>query len=129
MLICLSEEEFSEVARTMAFGLAATVERWTNIATQQLTEARNCINRLAAALETRDTEIRRLRAHTGNVNMPHDYELNEGRVDTPIPSQQGGSVLPKWVKILGSGEVVARAGEEADEAEYVVPLYLPTDYS
>jgi hypothetical protein len=30
---------------------------------------------------------------------------------------------------LGSGEVVARAGEEADEAEYVVPLYLPTDYS
>jgi hypothetical protein len=61
--------------------------------------------------------------------MPHDYELNEGCVNTPIPSQQGGSVLPKWIKILGSGEVVARAGEDADEAEYVVPLYLPTDYS
>jgi hypothetical protein len=128
-LICLSEEEFSEVTRTVAFGLAATVERRTNIAAQQITEARNRINRLAAALETRDSEIRRLRAHAGNVNMPHDYELNEGHVDTPIPSQQGGSMLPKWIKILGSGEVVARAGEDADEAEYMVPLYLPTDYS
>jgi hypothetical protein len=51
-LIHLSEEEFSEVARTVAFGLAATVERWTNIAAQQIAKARNCINRLAAALET-----------------------------------------------------------------------------
>jgi len=38
-------------------------------------------------------------------------------------------VLPRWIKILGSREVVMRAGEEADEAEYVVPLYLPTNYS
>jgi hypothetical protein len=113
----------------VAFGLAATVERRTNIAAQQITEARNHINRLAAALETRDSEIRCLRARAGNVNMPHDYELNEGCVDAPIPSQQGGSVLPKWIKILGSREVVARAGEDADEAEYVVPLYLPADYS
>jgi hypothetical protein len=113
----------------VAFGLAATVERQTTIAAQQITEARNHINRLVAALETQDSKIRRLRACAGNVNMPHDYELNEGHVDTPIPSQQGGSVLPKWIKILGSGEVVARAGEDADEAEYVVPLYLPTDYS
>jgi hypothetical protein len=128
-LIRLSEEEFSEVARTVAFGLASTVERRTAIAAQQLSAARERINRLAAALETRDTEIRRLRARAGNIDIPHDYELNNGRIDTPIPSQRGGSVLPKWIKILGSGEVVARAGEEADEAEYVVPLYLPTDYS
>jgi hypothetical protein len=38
-LIRLSEEEFSEVARTVALGLAATVERRTNIAAQQITEA------------------------------------------------------------------------------------------
>jgi hypothetical protein len=113
----------------VAFGLASTVERRTAIAAQQLSAARERINRLAAALETRDTEIRRLRARAGNVNMPHDYELNDGRIDTPIPSQHGGSVLPRWIKILGSREVVAQAGEEADEAEYVVPLYLPTDYS
>jgi hypothetical protein len=61
--------------------------------------------------------------------MLHDYELNCRQIDTPIPSQQGGSVITKWIKILGSGEVVARAGEDPDELEYVVPLYLPTDYS
>jgi hypothetical protein len=38
-LIRLSEEEFIEVARTVAFGLAATVERRTNIAAQQIAEA------------------------------------------------------------------------------------------
>ena len=53
MLIRLSEEEFSEVARTVAFGLTATVERRTNIAAQQITEARNRINRLAAARDPR----------------------------------------------------------------------------
>src|SRR5216683_741010 len=30
---------------------------------------------------------------------------------------------------MGNGEVVARAGERADEPEYVVSLYLPSDYS
>jgi hypothetical protein len=61
--------------------------------------------------------------------MPHNYKLNNRQIDTPIPSQQGGSMLLRWIKILRSGEVVAQAGEEADKAEYMVPLYLPTDYS
>src|SRR5216683_742820 len=30
---------------------------------------------------------------------------------------------------MGNGEVVARAGESANEPEYVVSLYLPSDYS
>jgi hypothetical protein len=61
--------------------------------------------------------------------MPHDFELNNGRIDAQIPSQQGGNVLAKWIKVLGSGEVVARVGEDPDEPEYVVPLHLMTDYS
>ena len=61
--------------------------------------------------------------------MPHDFELNNGRIDAQIPLQQGGNVLAKWIKVLGSGEVVARAGEDPDEPEYVVPLHLATDYS
>jgi len=61
--------------------------------------------------------------------MLHDYELNCRQIDTPIPSQQEGSVITKWIKILGSGEVVAQAGEDPNESEYVVPLYLPIDYS
>jgi len=61
-LIRLSGDEFSEIARTVAYGLAATVERCTTIAAQQLTATRTRINHLAGALETRDEEIRRLRA-------------------------------------------------------------------
>ena len=30
---------------------------------------------------------------------------------------------------MGNGEVVARAGERVDEPEYMVSLYLPSDYS
>jgi hypothetical protein len=37
--------------------------------------------------------------------------------------------VAKWVKMLGSGEVITQAGEDPDEPEYVVPLYLSTDYS
>jgi hypothetical protein len=33
---------------------------------------------LAVALETWDTKICRLRACAGNVNMPHNYKLNNG---------------------------------------------------
>jgi hypothetical protein len=128
-LICLSGDEFSEIACTVAYGLAATVERRTTIAAQQLTAARTRINHLAGALETCDEEIRRLRARAGNTNMPHDFELNNGRIDAQIPLQQGGNVLAKWIKVLGSGEVVARAGEDPNEPEYVVPLHLSTDYS
>ena len=113
----------------VAYGLAATVERRTTIATQQLTTTRTHINHLVVALETCDEEICCLRAREGHANMPHDFELNNGRIDAQIPSQQGGNVLAKWIKILGSGEVVERAGEDPDEPEYVVPLHLATDYS
>jgi hypothetical protein len=105
------------------------VERRTTIAAQQLTAAHTQINHLAGALKTRDEEIRHLRARAGNANMPHDFELNNGHIDAQIPSQQGGNVLAKWIKVLGSGEVVTRAGEDPDEPEYVVPLHLSTDYS
>jgi hypothetical protein len=61
--------------------------------------------------------------------MPHDFELNNGRINAQIPSQQRGNVLARWIKILRSGEVIAWAGEDPDKPEYMVPLYLSTDYS
>ena len=128
-LIRLSGDEFSEIACTVAYGLAATVERCTTIAAQQLTAARTRINHLVGALKTRDKEIRHLQARAETTNMPHDFKLNNRHIDAQIPSQQGGNVLAKWIKVLRSGEVVARAGEDPDEPEYVVPLHLSTDYS
>jgi hypothetical protein len=61
--------------------------------------------------------------------MLHNFKLNNGCIDAQIPSQQGGNVLARWIKVLGSGEVIVRAGEDPNEPEYVVPLYLSTDYS
>jgi hypothetical protein len=43
--------------------------------------------------------------------------------------QQGGNILAKWIKVLGSGEVITQAGEDPNEAEYVVSLFLTTNYS
>jgi hypothetical protein len=61
--------------------------------------------------------------------MPHDFELNNGCIDAQIPSQQGGNILARWIRVLGSGEVIARVGKDPNEPEYVVPLHLSTDYS
>jgi hypothetical protein len=90
----------------VAYGLAATVEQRTTIATQQLTATCSRINHLAGALETRDEEICCLQARAGNANMLHDFELNNGHIDAQIPLQQGGNMLARWIKILGSGEVI-----------------------
>jgi hypothetical protein len=128
-LICLSGDEFSKIAQTVAYGLAATVERCTTIAAQQLTAAHTRINHLVGALKTHNKEICHLRARAGHTNMPHNFKLNNRCVDAQIPLQQGGNVLAKWIKVLGSGEVVTRAGEDPDKPEYVVPLHLTTDYS
>src|SRR6266851_4924285 len=61
--------------------------------------------------------------------MPPGFERNRGRVDIQVSSYGGENVIAKWIRIMGNREVVARAGEHADEAEYVVSLYLPSDYS
>jgi hypothetical protein len=122
-LIRLSRDEFSKIARTVAYGLVATVERCTTIA------ARTHINHLAGALKTRDEEIHCLRARAGHANMPHNFKLNNGHVDAQIPLQQGGNVLAKWIKVLGSGEVIAPVGEDPNKPEYMVPLHLVTNYS
>jgi hypothetical protein len=128
-LIRLSGDKFTKIACTVAYGLAATVEQHTTITAQQLTATRTCINYLTGALETCDEEICHLRARVGNANMPHDFELNNGHIDAQIPLQQAGNVLARWIKVLGSGEVIVQAGEDPDEPEYVVLLYLSTDYS
>src|SRR6266851_7060382 len=61
--------------------------------------------------------------------MPPDFECNGGRVDIQVSSHGGENIIAKWIQVIGNGEVVARAGEHANEPEYVDYLYLPSDYS
>jgi len=50
-------------------------------------------------------------------------------VDIQVSSHNGENVIAWWIRVIGNGEVVARAGEHADKLEYVVSLFLPADYS
>ncbi len=61
--------------------------------------------------------------------MPPNYERNGGRVDIQVSSHSGENVIARWIRLMGNGEVVARAGETDNEPEYMVSLYLPSDYS
>ena len=61
--------------------------------------------------------------------MPPEYEQNQGRLNIQIADSEGRTVVARWIWRMGNGEVLARAGEEEDEPEYVVSLYLESDYS
>ena len=61
--------------------------------------------------------------------MPPTYERNNRHVDVWVPSIKGGDVVIWWIHIARGEEVVARAGEHQNKAEYMVPLFLSSDYS
>ena len=125
----MEDEELTDTARAVSFGLCTTIRRRTAIAQQHLAESRANVNRLQGIVDQREAEIRRLRNRARNVEMPGTFERNNGRVNAQIPDQAGNLILATWIRIMGNGEVLARAGEHGDEPEYVVSLYLDPDYS
>jgi hypothetical protein len=50
-------------------------------------------------------------------------------VDIQVFSQSEKNVITRWIRFIGNGEVVTRARESADKPEYVVSLYLNSNYS
>ena len=50
-------------------------------------------------------------------------------MDIQVSSHGGENIIAQWIRVMGNEEVVARASERANEPEYVVSLYLPSDYS
>ncbi len=73
--------------------------------------------------------------------MPPEYEqngrqvdiqvssYNGGQVDIQVSSHNGENIITKWIRVMGNGEIIARAGEHVNEPEYMVSLFLPSDYS
>ncbi len=80
-------------------------------------------------MHTREAKIRRIRRNNATPDMPAGFERNGGWVDIQVSSHGGENIIAKWIRLMGNGEAIARAGERADEPEYVVSLYLPSDYS
>src|SRR5216683_4604742 len=128
-LLSMENDSLTDTTRAVAYGLISTINRRSTVADQCLAEARRRINQLQGTVHAREAEIRRIRNSNATPDMPNNYERNGGRVDVQVSSHGGENIVARWIRVLGNGEVLARAGERADEPEYVVSLYLPSDYS
>src|SRR5712671_615863 len=128
-LLRMEDSNLTDTTRAVAHGLIATINRRSGVADQRLAESRRHINQLQGTVHAREAEIRRIRNNNATPEMPAGYERNGGRVDIQVSSHGGENAIAKWIRLMGNGKVVARAGESADEPEYVVSLYLPSDYS
>src|SRR5216683_5787296 len=128
-ILRMEDDSLTDTTRAVAHGLIATIQRRSTIADQRLTESRHRINQLQGMVHAREAEIRHIRNNNAIPDMPAGYEQNGGRVDIQVSSHSGENIIARWIRLMGNGEVVARAGESANEPEYVVSLYLPSDYS
>jgi len=125
----MEDNDITDTACTVAYGLISTVRHHTATANQRLASARCHINQLTGTVHSQEAEIRRIRNNNTTPQMLPNFERNGGWVDIQVSSHSGENVIAKWIRVMGNGEVVARAGEHTDEPEYVVSLYLPSDYS
>src|SRR5216684_304039 len=128
-LLRMENDSLTDTTRAVAHGLISTINRRSTVADQCLAEARRRINQLQGTVHAREAEIRRIRNSNATPDMPSNYERTGGRVDIQVSSHGGENIVARWIRLLGNGEVVARASERANEPEYVVSLYLPSDYS
>ncbi len=128
-LLRLEDATLNDTTRAVANGLIATIHRRSTIADQRLAEARRRVNQLQGTVHAREAEIRRIRNSNAAPDMPAGFEHNGGQVDIQVSSHGGENIIARWIRLMGNGEIVARAGERANEPEYVVSLYLPSDYS
>src|SRR5216683_6141855 len=128
-LLRTEDDSLTDTMRAVANGLIATIHHRSAVADQRLVESRRRINQLQGTVHAREAEIRHIRSSNATPEMPAGYERNGGRVDIQVSSHGGENIVARWIRLMGNREVVARASERANEPEYVVSLYLPSDYS
>src|SRR5712671_4697310 len=132
-LLRMEDDSLTDTTRAIANGLIVTIHRRSAVADQclaeswqRLAESWQRINQLQGMVHAREAEIRRIQSSNTTPEMPAGFERNGGQVDIQVSSHGGENVLARWIRLMGNGEVVARAGERANKPEYVVSLYLPS---
>jgi len=125
----MEDNNLTDTACTVAYGLISTVRRHTALTDQRLVEARRHINQLTRTVHFCEAKIHHIRNGNGNPEMPPDFECNGGQVDIQVSSHSSKNIIAKWIRVMGNGKVIARAGEHVNKPEYMVSLYLPSDYS
>src|SRR5712671_6718441 len=118
-ILHMEDDSLTDTTRAVANGLIATIHRRSAVADQCLAESRRRINQLQGTVHTREAEIHRIRSSNTAPDMPAGYERNGGRVDIQVSSHGGENIIARWIRLMGNGEVVARASERANEPEYV----------
>jgi hypothetical protein len=73
--------------------------------------------------------ITALKHRLGNIEVPLEFQSNNGRINCMVPSKEGLQVVLRYVHRLGNGKVEMLAGREAEESVYVAQLYLTPNYS
>ncbi len=128
-ILCMEDNNLTDTAHAVAYSLISTVRCHTTLTSQCLVEARCRINQLAGTVHSCKAEIRHIRNSNRNPEMPPDFEHNGRRVNIQVSSHSGENVITKWIQVMGNSEVVAQAGEHVNKPEYMVSLYLSSDYS
>src|SRR6266853_369843 len=123
-LLRMEDDSLTDNTWAIANGLISTIHRRSAVADQRLAESRRRINQLQGTVHAREAEIRCIQSSNATPDMPAGYERNGGRVDIQVSSHGGENIIVRWIRLMGNREVVARAGEQANEPEYVVSLYL-----
>src|SRR5713226_6143894 len=119
-LLRMEDDSLTDTTRAVANRLISTIHRRSAVADQRLAESRRRINQLQGTVHAREAKIRRIRTNNATPEIPVGFECNGGRVDIQVSSHGGENIIAKWIRLMGNGEVVARASESADEPEYVV---------
>ncbi len=100
----MEDDNLTDTTQAVAHGLISMIQQRSTVADQRLAEARRRVNQLQGTVHAREAEIRRIQNANVAPEMPANYEHNGGRVDIQVSSH-------------------------SNEPEYVVSLYLPSDYS
>src|SRR6266851_2000343 len=114
-LLRMEDDSLTDNAQAVANSLISTIHRRSAVADQRLAESRRRINQLQGMVHAREAEIRHIRSSNATPDMPAGYERNGGRVDIQVSSHGGENIITRWIRVMGNGEVVARAGERANE--------------
>src|SRR5216683_2646330 len=116
-LLRMEDDSLTDTTRAVANGLISTINHRSVVADQRLAESRRRINQLQGTVHAREAEIHRIRNNNATPEMPASFQRNGGRVDIQVSSHGGENVIARWIRVMGNGEVVARAGERANEPE------------
>ena len=99
--------DIGETTRAVSWGLVHTIRQRTTVAEELLTTARARINELESTVQQCEQDIRLLRSKQRNPAMPPEYEQNQGWLNVQITDSKGRTVVARWIRRMGNGEVLA----------------------